>query len=70
MMSDDLKASALPAYGNTVCKTPNIDRLAASGMVFDRAYCQGLACAPSRPSMMRSIYPKSKRKAPTKLVML
>lgn len=65
IMSDDLKASALPAYGNTVCKTPNLDRLAKSGMVFERAYCQGLACAPSRPSMMRSIYPRSKATAPT-----
>ncbi len=57
VMSDDLKASVLPAYGDTVCRTPNVDRLAASGMVFERAYCQGLACAPSRPSMLRSIYP-------------
>ena len=65
IMSDDLKASALPAYGNQICKTPNLDRLAASGMVFDRAYCQGLACAPSRPSMMRSIYPRSRMNAPT-----
>ena len=65
IMSDDLKASVLPAYGNTVCQTPSIDRLAKSGMVFERAYCQGLACAPSRPSMMRSIYPKSKATAPT-----
>ncbi len=65
IMSDDLKASALPAYGNTICRTPNIDRLAKSGMVFERAYCQGLACSPSRPSMLRSIYPKSKATAPT-----
>jgi arylsulfatase A-like enzyme len=65
LMSDDLKASVLGSYGNTVCKTPNLDRLAASGMVFERAYCQGLACAPSRPSMMRSIYPKSRATAPT-----
>ncbi|MDG2214683.1 MAG: sulfatase [Verrucomicrobiota bacterium] len=65
IMSDDLKASALAAYGNTVCQTPNIDRLAKSGMVFERAYCQGLACSPSRPSMLRSIYPKSKATAPT-----
>ncbi|NQU20553.1 MAG: sulfatase [Candidatus Nealsonbacteria bacterium] len=65
LMSDDLKASVLNAYGNAVCKTPNIDRLAESGMVFERAYCQGLACAPSRPSIMRSIYPKSKATAPT-----
>ncbi len=65
IMSDDLKASVLPAYGNTICQTPNIDRLAKSGMVFERAYCQGLACSPSRPSMLRSIYPKSKATAPT-----
>ena len=65
IMSDDLKASALAAYGNTVCQAPNIDRLAKSGMVFERAYCQGLACSPSRPSMLRSIYPKSKVTAPT-----
>ena len=65
LISDDLKASVLPAYGNEVCKTPNLDRLAKSGMVFERAYCQGLACAPSRPSFMRSIYPKSKATAPT-----
>ena len=29
IMSDDLKASALPAYGDKICKTPNLDRLAA-----------------------------------------
>ena len=65
IMSDDLKASVLPVYGNTICRTPNIDRLAKTGMVFERAYCQGLACSPSRPSMLRSIYPKSKATAPT-----
>ena len=65
IISDDLKASVLPAYGNQVCKTPNLDRLAASGMVFERAYCQGLACSPSRPSFMRSIYPRSRASAPT-----
>ena len=65
VISDDLKASVLPAYGNQVCRTPNLNRLAASGMVFERAYCQGLACAPSRPSFLRSIYPKSGAGAPT-----
>ena len=62
IMSDDLKASALPAYGDPICQTPNLDRLAAQSMVFDRAYCQGLLCYPSRPSMMRSTYPGSKIK--------
>jgi iduronate 2-sulfatase len=62
ILSDDLKASALPAYGDPICQTPNLDRLAAQSMVFDRAYCQGLLCYPSRPSMMRSTYPGSKIK--------
>ena len=62
IMSDDLKASALPAYGDPICQTPNLDRLAAQSMVFERAYCQGLLCYPSRPSMMRSTYPGSKIK--------
>jgi len=61
IMFDDLKASVLPAYGNTVYKTPNLDRLAASGMVFESANCQGLACAPSRPSMIRTSTPMSLR---------
>jgi iduronate 2-sulfatase len=65
IISDDLKASVLPAYGDQVCRTPNLDKLAASGMVFERAYCQGLACAPSRPSFLRSIYPRSRASAPS-----
>jgi len=56
LISDDLKASALGCYGNTVCATPNIDRLAARGMVFERAYSQGTWCLPSRTSMMHSRY--------------
>ena len=56
LVSDDLKASALGCYGNSLCKTPNIDRLAAEGMVFEHAYCQGLWCAPSRTSFMFSQY--------------
>jgi iduronate 2-sulfatase len=56
LISDDLKASVLACYGDRVCKTPNIDKLAANGLVFQRAYCQGTACAPSRQSFMFSRY--------------
>lgn len=56
IVSDDLKASSLGCYGNKICKTPNLDRLAANGMVFERAYCQGTWCAPSRLSFMHSRY--------------
>lgn len=60
IVSDDLKASALGCYGNKVCKTPNIDKLAQGGMLFNRAYCQGMACAPSRKSFMFSRYQDTK----------
>ncbi|MEM9644943.1 MAG: sulfatase [Planctomycetota bacterium] len=56
IISDDLKASALGCYENSVCQTPNIDALARRGMVFERAYCQGTWCLPSRQSFMYSQY--------------
>ena len=56
IVSDGLKASVLGCYGNQVCATPNIDRLASEGMVFERAYCQGTVCGPSRTSFMHSRY--------------
>ena len=37
IISDDLTSTALSCYGNTVCKTPNIDAIAAQGMRFTRA---------------------------------
>ena len=56
IVSDDLKASVLSCYGDKFCKTPSIDKLARQAMVFQRAYCQGTACAPSRQSFMHSRY--------------
>lgn len=56
IVSDDLKASVLACYGDQVGHTPNIDRLARQGMVFESAYCQGTWCAPSRRSFMFSRY--------------
>src|SRR5262245_34949431 len=41
IISDDLTATALSCYGNTICRTPNIDRLANQGTRFTRALCQG-----------------------------
>ena len=57
IISDDLTYTALSCYGNTVCKTPNIDRLAERGTRFTRAYCQGTYCGPSRASFMSGYYP-------------
>ncbi len=56
IVSDDLKADALGCYGNEIVKTPNLDRMADSGMLFEKAFCQGTICAPSRASFMRGRY--------------
>jgi iduronate 2-sulfatase len=57
IISDDLTATALSCYGNAICQTPNIDRLAAAGTRFTRCYCQGTYCGPSRASFLSGYYP-------------
>jgi arylsulfatase A-like enzyme len=51
---DDLRP-ALGCYGYPAIKTPNIDALARSGMVFKRAYCQLPSCLPSRSSLLTGL---------------
>lgn len=48
---DDLRPD-LGCYGADFVHTPNLDRLAASGTVFTRAYCQQAVCSPSRTSLL------------------
>ena len=53
--ADDLKP-LLGCYGVPIIKTPNIDRLAAGGLLFKRAYCQQAVCAPSRNSLLTGLH--------------
>ncbi len=57
---DDLRP-ALGCYGDRVAITPNIDRLARRGTVFERAYCQQAVCGPSRLSLMTGRRPDTTR---------
>ena len=57
---DDLRPE-LGCYGARHIRTPNIDRLAASGVLFTRAYCQSAVCNPSRASLMTGLRPDTLR---------
>ena len=54
ILVDDLKPS-FGAYGAGFVHSPNLDRLAARGMRFDRAYCNQAVCAPSRNNLMTGL---------------
>ena len=56
-MTDQLRQDALGCYGNEICRTPNLDRLAGAGTVFDSAYTTSPVCSPARASLLSGLYP-------------
>lgn len=55
IMSDDHAIRAVSAYGNSLVETPNIDRIAANGVRFDRAYVGNAICGPSRATTLTGL---------------
>lgn len=55
-LADDHAAQAIGCYGGRLMKTPNIDRLAAGGMRFDRCFCTESICGPSRAAILTGKY--------------
>ena len=56
LLSDDQSTYSLGCYGNKDVKSPQLDRLADDGMVFDRHYDTTAICMASRASVMTGMY--------------
>lgn len=57
IVGDDHSAEVIGAYGNRQVRTPNLDKMAARGVIFDKAYVSSPVCAPSRQSLITGRYP-------------
>ncbi len=56
IMSDDHAYQAISCYGDSLNSTPNIDKLAKSGVRFNKSFCTNSICAPSRAVMLTGTY--------------
>ncbi len=55
---DQMRADHMGCAGNPIIQTPNLDALAASGVRFDRAYCNNPLCMPSRSTLFTGLTPR------------
>jgi arylsulfatase len=56
IITDDQRYESIGYAEGSVVRTPHLDRIAASGMIFDAAYCNALTCNPSRGSIMSGLH--------------
>ena len=56
IMTDDHASHALSCYGSKINQTPNLDRLAREGMLFENCFCTNSICAPSRAAILTGKY--------------
>ena len=57
---DEMRANVLACYGHPLIKTPNFDRLAAEGTLFEQCHVQHTVCSPSRASFTTGWYPHTR----------
>ena len=55
-MTDDHASHAMSCYGSKINKTPNLDRLAREGMLFNNSFCTNSICAPCRAVILTGKY--------------
>src|SRR3569623_1170947 len=56
IMSDDHDANAISAYNKNLVQTPNIDRLAKEGLLFNRSFVGNSLCGPARASIITGLF--------------
>ena len=59
IMTDTQRTDMLGCYGNSAMVTPNLDRLAAEGIRYDKAYTTQPVCQPARSAIFTGSYPHS-----------
>lgn len=61
VVTDQQRFDTLGCYGNPDVDTPNLDKFAAEGVLFENGYCQSPVCTPSRASFLTGRYPRTTR---------
>ncbi|MEG0237430.1 sulfatase-like hydrolase/transferase, partial [Cetobacterium sp.] len=57
ILLDQIRTDMLGCYGHNIVKTPNMNKLADEGVIFDRAYTPASVCCPARTSLFTGQMP-------------